>query len=293
MKKQIALTAFLLPLVFTACEVKIPIREMVQAKKAIARAEEVQAKTYAPEELKAAQESLLKSNHLSAEEKVDDAKKAAQEAMNQAKAATAKALPLLAADSLSKAQEAFDALEPLNAPAFAPTEYTSAGEELATAKTLNKEKSFWQSHISSLKAQALSAKAKSMALMEMPALMEKAEALTAKAASLEKKNPPPELMTKLGAVKKDLAAAKKDLEAEKLKTALATINKAEKELTDLAAAVAKDELTKELAALTAAAEKVKGSPGKIFFPCDCIQDFDLGNADVVHLSAPFFQAAPP
>jgi len=75
------LASILLPVVVTvSCRLDVPIREMTRAKTAIGRAVEVKAEKYAPEELKLAEASLLKSHEYVA---ADDTKKAAEEACDQ------------------------------------------------------------------------------------------------------------------------------------------------------------------------------------------------------------------
>ncbi|MDI9424816.1 MAG: hypothetical protein QM472_08260, partial [Spirochaetota bacterium] len=113
--RRIAILALILPqLIFViSCRLEVPIREMTQAKTTIGRAIEVKAEKYAPEELKQAETSLLKSHEYISSEDTGKAAEEARESIKNSEAAIAKSLPLLAADSIANAKKEYAEAEAL------------------------------------------------------------------------------------------------------------------------------------------------------------------------------------
>jgi hypothetical protein len=62
-------------LILVACKSELPIQEMADARGQIARAENLQAQEFAPEELSEAKKSLFKAHNDASEENGKDAKK--------------------------------------------------------------------------------------------------------------------------------------------------------------------------------------------------------------------------
>lgn len=95
-----------LVLFFTvSCQLDVPMKEMVTAKTSIEKAKAVDAEKYSSEELKKAEEFLVQSHALLAEEKTKEAKKAAEDSITAALEAENKALPSYA-DAHIEAAEA-------------------------------------------------------------------------------------------------------------------------------------------------------------------------------------------
>lgn len=117
----------------TACELKIPIREMVEAKSGIEEAYKYRADRYSPDELKNAEIKLLQSNELLKNEKTDDAKKAAEESKALSDAALNKALPLYSADMIKSAQSSYAEAEKVFAARFSPEKFREAEDLLNRA----------------------------------------------------------------------------------------------------------------------------------------------------------------
>lgn len=109
-----------------ACQADLPIKEMAEAKSAISLAETYKADKYAKEELDAASKALLSSHDAVRDGKADDAKKSALESKTKADEALAKALPLLAKDTLDQASAAHAATKDLSAEEFAKEKYDAA-----------------------------------------------------------------------------------------------------------------------------------------------------------------------
>lgn len=181
------LALILLPIAFTiSCRLDVPIREMTRAKTTIGRAIEVKAEKYAPEELKQAEASLLKSHEYIAAE---DTKKAADEALksiSQAEAAIAKALPLLAADSMEEAKKDYAEAEALYAEKLAPEEFTAAGDSLKQAEARSTEQAYWESHLASLESKRQSAAAKSKAMTGLSGIRSEMDRIRTESDQLKK-----------------------------------------------------------------------------------------------------------
>ncbi|MBP7603996.1 MAG: DUF4398 domain-containing protein [Spirochaetes bacterium] len=181
------LASILLPVVVTvSCRLDVPIREMTRAKTAIGRAVEVKAEKYAPEELKLAEASLLKSHEYVA---ADDTKKAAEEALRsieQSEAAIAKSLPLLAAESMENARKEYAEAEALYAEKLAPEEFAAAGESLKLAEARMAEQAYWDSHLASLESARQSSAAKTRALAGLPGLRSEIDRIRTESEELKK-----------------------------------------------------------------------------------------------------------
>jgi len=117
----------------TACELKIPIREMVEAKNGIEEAYKYGADRYSPDELKNAEIKLLQSNEFLKNEKTDDAKKAAVESKALSDAALNKALPLYSADMIKSARKSYAEAEKVFATGFSPEKFREAEDLLNRA----------------------------------------------------------------------------------------------------------------------------------------------------------------
>ena len=186
-RRTAILASILLPVVVTvSCRLDVPIREMTRAKTAIGRAVEVKAEKYAPEELKLAEASLLKSHEYVA---ADDTKKAAEEALRsieQSEAAIAKSLPLLAAESMENARKEYAEAEALYAEKLAPEEFAAAGESLKLAEARMAEQAHWDSHLASLESARQSSAAKTRALAGLPGLRSEIDRIRTESEELKK-----------------------------------------------------------------------------------------------------------
>ncbi|RPI96706.1 MAG: hypothetical protein EHM32_02625 [Spirochaetales bacterium] len=214
----------LLPLAFTlSCQLDVPIREMTRAKTTIGRAIEVKAEKFAPEELKQAQASLFKSHEYIASE---DTKKAAEEALksiNQAEAAIAKALPLLAAESMEGARKEYAEAEALYAEKLAPEEFAAAGDSLKLAVERSSEQAHWESHLASLESKRQSAAAKSKAMAGLPGIRSEMDRIRTESEQLKKNRGPEFAAAELTAIDERLVKAEEALAQNSIKEAAAAL----------------------------------------------------------------------
>ncbi|HSV96694.1 MAG TPA: hypothetical protein VLM75_07150 [Spirochaetota bacterium] len=214
------LALILLPLAFAlSCRLDVPIREMTRAKTTIGRAIEVKAEKYAPEELKQAEASLLKSHeYITAE----DTKKAADEALksiSRAEAAIAKALPLLAAGSMDEAGKEYTEAEALYAEKLAPEEFTAAGDSLKLAGARSTERAYWESHLASLESRRQSAAAKSKAMTGLPGIRSEMDRIRTESDQLKKNRGTEFAADELAAIDEKLAKAETALAENYIKEA--------------------------------------------------------------------------
>jgi len=214
----------------TACELKVPIKEMSLARLAITRAEEVRAEKYAPEELKTAREQLLQTHELI---KNDDTKKAGETAENALKSATAaidKSLPLLARDSLDEAKQVYGEAEKLYAEEYAPGEFAAAGAALKESEELLGNGKYWESHKKSLEALNSGRAAKDKCLAAVPELMKKIDRLKGETDALWKDGGEALALEELKAAEESLKSSGAMIAENSIKDAVAKIDEAEKSL---------------------------------------------------------------
>lgn len=186
--RRIAILALILPqLIFViSCRLEVPIREMTQAKTAIGRAIEVKAEKYAPEELKQAETSLLKSHEYISSEDTGKAAEEARESIKNSEAAIAKSLPLLAADSIANAKKEYAEADALYSEKLAPEEFAAAGESLKLAEARMGEQAYWDSHLASLESARQSSAAKTRALGGLPGLRSEIDRIRTESDELKK-----------------------------------------------------------------------------------------------------------
>jgi nucleoid-associated protein YgaU len=151
-------------IIISSCRVNVPIREMTDAKKGIAQAQEVKADKYAGEELEAAKKKLFDSQGRLADKNVDGAKKSAEESANLSLAAYNKSLPLLARDTISIAEKSYAEAGEINADRLAPDEYREAEEKLKEANDQFQNKKYYESYEAALKADEKAKNARNAAI---------------------------------------------------------------------------------------------------------------------------------
>lgn len=117
----------ILTLAFTACEVKVPIKELSKAREAIVQAESVNADKYSPAELKAARDELAKAHDLIIkDEEAEESVKNADESYKKAMEAYNRSAVLFASDALKKADDAIAEADAVYAERLSPDNYTQA-----------------------------------------------------------------------------------------------------------------------------------------------------------------------
>ncbi len=149
---------------FMGCRLNLPVREMAEAKKAIADARKVKAEKYAPQELISAQKKLLASHDRVATKDVDGAKKSAEESAALALAAYQKAIPLLAKDTIAIAEKSMDEAGEAYAERLAVEDYRAAEDLLKEANDSFQNRSYTEAYEAALQADEKAKSARSTAL---------------------------------------------------------------------------------------------------------------------------------
>ena len=149
---------------FTACGDPIPIKEMTDAKKAITRAYTVKADFYAKDELKTAEESLLKCHDYIKSDELDKAKDSALQSSEKADEAYNKSLPLLAGDTIRIAEESLNEAAEASAERLAKDEFTKATDLLARANDQFQNKAYNDSRVTAIESDEQAKQARNLAI---------------------------------------------------------------------------------------------------------------------------------
>jgi len=167
MKKQdimCVLCAAMAVTVFMGCRLKVPIREMTDARVGIAEAQKVNAERYANEEYTAAKNKLMASQSELAKKDVSAAKKSAEESSSLAKAAYEKSLPLLAKDTLAVAEKSLGEAKEAYAEQLAADEYRNAEDAFRVASDQFQNRQYVDSYKTALEADKFAKNARNTAL---------------------------------------------------------------------------------------------------------------------------------
>ncbi len=214
----------------SACDLDVPVREMVEAKIGIEEAYKYKADRYSPEELKSAEMKLLQSNEFIKNEKADDAKKAAEESKALSDAALNKALPLYSADMIKAAENSYNEAEKLFAARFSPEKFREAEEKLSLSREAFNEPDYRKSLDLSSAAIASAEQAKAESLRNSSALQNEINSLK----------------TRLDNIKKSPIS---DAAADQIRGADAAVDSAEKHL-------AENDFRETVASIAAAREEI-------------------------------------
>ncbi len=166
-----------LSLVVAACEFKVPVTEMTNAKMKIKEAEGYNAEKYAPAELNGAKRKLLECHTFLADGKVEDAKKTANESRTLAQAAINKTLPAMATESINEANAALADAKNSLADRFAADDYNTAKSSLDQSRTLFRGAKHYDAHLKAQEAKEQAIAAKAKALQAIPQIRQEANAL--------------------------------------------------------------------------------------------------------------------
>jgi hypothetical protein len=147
-----------------SCRLDVPIREMTNARKAIADARMVKAEKYAGVDLDAAVQKLMESQEQLSKKNVEGAKKSAEESASLAHAAYNKAIPILAGETISIAEKSFSDAGDVSADRLAPEEYRDAETKLKQARELFQNAKYKESYESAIKADESAKEARNTAI---------------------------------------------------------------------------------------------------------------------------------
>jgi len=169
----------------TACDLDVPVREMVDARLGIEEGYKYKADMYSPDELKQAETALFKSNEFLKNEKADDAEKSALEAQELAQKALEKTLPLYSADMLENAGKSYEEAGKLFAERFSPENFSSAEQNLKLAKDEHARPDYKKSIEYSSSALAFADMAKAESLKNSDEIKNEINSLKTKLAALK------------------------------------------------------------------------------------------------------------
>ena len=268
--KRIALCALFafIPLL-AACDLKIPVKEMVLAKAAISHALDYKSDRYAPKETEEARQRLMKAHTLVLDGKPDDAKTEAELAEKKAHEAYSITLPLISMDTINNAKTLYAEAGVYGAEFFSQNEYSQGNGYIQAAEDFNSQKKYIEAYETALQAVPLLTAAKENSAAKGPVLKEKVAALKKDAEALSSA---PSVAQKVAAASALLAEAAPLVDSLSLRSAYPKITEAEKILT-----TAKEESTREaarksaqdkLAAVESGVKKINESDLKDQFAAD-------------------------
>jgi len=220
-----------LVLFFTvSCQLDVPMKEMVTAKTSIEKAKAVDAEKYSSEELKKAEEFLVQSHALLAEEKTKEAKKAAEDSITAALEAENKALPSYADAHIEAAEAEYQQADKAFAERFSPEKFTQAGALTTEAKQNFENRDFRKSAELADQAYAMAVEAKNEALMNSSVIQDQINSLQSKYNNLKNDKFSSAGNENLTKAETAIAAAKTGLENKDFKLTMTEIRNAEIEL---------------------------------------------------------------
>lgn len=268
MKKSNIITIFLSSFIlfFSACQIDIPVKEMAGARHSIEKAKKLKAEKYAPMELKESEDLLYTSHTSCANEDVKKCRKEALLSLAASQKAIKKALPLLAIDTLKKAQKEHSELEALNAEEYAPELYAKAGSSLKDAAAADGQKNYLQSYTSASDALAYSQKTKEQCLAQVPELRGQIEALKSSLHVLRQKKTGNEFVTQIDSIEKNLLTAEKAISANRLSEASSLITTTSIRVKEVQAALVKNRYQDEINGLRTESETLANARGSEFAP---------------------------
>lgn len=234
MKINFRRSAFIIPtllLFFTACDLDVPVKEMVDAKTGIEDAYKYKADKYSPDELKGAEKELLYSNEFLKNEKGDDAKKSAIESKSLSDKALEKSLPLYSTDMLQNAEQALSKAEKLFAARFSPEKFNEAEKKLSMSREANNKPAYKESLELSSEVISLSNQASEDSLKNRTALQKEIESLKTRLGVLNKSPLRDAARDEIKGADENLGKAEKHIAGNDFRETVASSKEADKAIT--------------------------------------------------------------
>ena len=228
--RYICLFFILSSIYIISCRLDVPIKEMSIAKQYITIAIEVQAKKYAPEELKKAKESLFKSHEYISSEDVKTAKQEAQKAKTSADEAIAKSLPPLTEELMTDAKKIYNEADLAFAEKYAPEKLMEADENIKEAEVMMLNKELFNAYLKLKEAIQNGTNAKNKALENIPVLQEKITRIKEETERIKSSGGTEYAPQEIAAVFSKLEEANSSLDQSNLKNAYPRISEAEEDM---------------------------------------------------------------
>lgn len=205
------------------CGDPLPVKEMVDARYAITRADGVSAGQYAPDLFKEATSLLLKSHEDVKAEKWDDAKKDAESALAKANEAYIASVPLLAKDALDKADKSVAEAGDVYASELANADYANATTKLKSAHEQFEAKKYEDAYTLAKEADACAMNAKTLSINKKGTLKDAIDEVSETVSRAEKLGGETYAPEKLKLAKENLAIAQKSYDDLKLKDGFSAV----------------------------------------------------------------------
>lgn len=274
MKNRSSLLRFLVPVIVfvlaTACQYDVPVKEMSAAKTAIEEAKFYDADKHAPEEIKNAEDLLIKSHEFVKSEKTDEAKQAANDAYAAAVEAEKKALPLYTAIELKKADDAYAEADRAYSEKYSSEKFTQAGTLLSEAASLNEKTEYKKASESAQQSYRLSVAAREESLQNSSAVEGEVKSTEERIFQMKDDKFSSAAESNLAVAAASIEKAKKDIEKKDYKASLKEVDAAKKELDTASELIRKQKVT---AAIQELRTEINGLQGKSE-AADVKQDLD-------------------
>jgi len=153
--------------IFISCGIEPPRQDLEKAKSTFAKAEQVEAQTYAPDEYKSADKMLIQgqqvmvTNEKSSKNK--DALKYFQDAQKKAEAAYKKAAPKYTDKNINEGQKALDSAKEIKADVAVKDEFAKADNLLKEANAAKAKKDYETAWKKAKEAKTVAEKAREIA----------------------------------------------------------------------------------------------------------------------------------
>ncbi|PKL17354.1 MAG: hypothetical protein CVV49_11515 [Spirochaetae bacterium HGW-Spirochaetae-5] len=274
MRSRKSLIKFLIPaisLVFIlSCEIDIPVTEIITARGAVEDAKKFDAERHAPDDIKKAEDLLLKSHDYIVAKKGDEAKKSANDALAAALEAEKKSLPPYAAEKMTESEAAYSSADLAYAEKFSPVKFAEAGKLNVEAKSLYENNDYKKSAESAMKANELAVEARDESLQNSSMVENEVTAAENKLAELKKDKFSSAAESNLAAAGSSIDNAKNGMESRDYKTSLTEIETAKKELDKAAELIHKQKIFSAIQSLRAEMKELQGKSSS----ADVKQDLD-------------------
>lgn len=244
-----------------ACDVTVPIKEMVSARNTIDKARFVLAEKYDPENYNNAIEQLYKCHANLTKSASSDAKKAAIKSKEFADLAIEASLPKATDDTLAEAKTSYQDANKLNAEKFAAEEYTKAGAAITETETLISEQKLWEGFNKAKEAATLAKSAKELSLKQVPTLTDSISKMKSDISALTSSNISDSQKKDLEAADTKLNTASDLITKNEVKQAMPLMAEAENVLKTIKIMVIKTSANDRITELRKEVEKLKKERG--------------------------------
>ena len=260
---RLFLLIFSVGMIFS-CKLDVPIKEMTEARSAIAKARQVMAEKYDPDNLNKSIKELYTGHDFLVRNDVPGAKKAAEASRLSALAAISASLPRAAEDSLTEAKAVYQEADKLLAESFAPEQFAGSKKSIDEAEKLKNEQNLLDSFMKSREAVSLGSEAKAIALKKVPQINEGIDKMKIEINDLKSQNISEPQKQELPAVSEKLDKALQLVSQYDLKQAAPLIREAEDAINKIKAAARKKSAKDRIAELRQDAEALRKKRGSEF-----------------------------